>query len=309
MGLTFNAILEDYGLRPGDVRLLRHQTGAHRGTTLYGLWRDDREAFVTYQSIQTSQNRSRLASPYWASFVVTPARSVMFVGVYEVELIGSCPPDAVDPFTGGPAGGLDHYRQALVGESAGDIGRVFIDWGSASRVWSQSAANQPKPIVENTQAFREDAFPGYTRFIAKLSDLGNCPAGDLPPLAPPGAFICSHARGRRNSMSVRHTATTAFLAAGLHPCGTDMAATSPSGAEIRPLSGVDSRGEWIRRVHRRDHRGRAALEGEAAEPRNGSEPQPNECRIATGSAVEGRLSRVRPSSNQPRSSVRRFLAT
>ena len=77
MGLTFNAILADYGVKPSDVRLLRHQGLAMKGRTLYSLWRDDPPSFLNYQNIQTSQNRPRLNSPCWAAFVVTPAQSSM----------------------------------------------------------------------------------------------------------------------------------------------------------------------------------------------------------------------------------------
>ncbi|MGZ8285357.1 MAG: GIY-YIG nuclease family protein [Allosphingosinicella sp.] len=190
MGLTFNAILTDYGIDPREVRLLRHQTGAHRGRTLYTLWRDNPDEFLAYQGIQTSQNRSRLASPYWASFVVTPARSVMFVGLYEVELTGTCPPGLIDPFNGSAVGGLDKYSQKLVGVSAEDIGRVFIEWGTATRAWPQLAANQPKPIVEITRAFQEEVFPGYTSFIANLSTAEALPIGWLSALrAAKGVYL------------------------------------------------------------------------------------------------------------------------
>ena len=182
MGLTFNAILDDYGVDPREVRLLRHQTGAHRGRSLFAFWRDDPDAFLIYQGIQTAQNRSRLASPYWASFVVTPARSVMFVGLYEVERVGSCPPGMFDPFNGMVVEGLDLYSQKLVGVSNEDVGRVFIEWGAATRTWPQLAANQPKAIVEITRSFQEEAFPGYANFIGNLSTVEALPISWLSAL-------------------------------------------------------------------------------------------------------------------------------
>src|SRR5438309_431404 len=98
MGLTFNAILDGYGIDPRQVRLLRHQNGAVKGRTLYSLWRDDHPSFIAYQHIQSSQNRSRLTSPFWAAFIVTPAQSNMFVGLYEIERIGECAEGTIDPF-------------------------------------------------------------------------------------------------------------------------------------------------------------------------------------------------------------------
>lgn len=179
MGLTFNAILAGYGIDSRQVRLLRHQNGAVKGRTLYSLWRDDLPSFLSYQNIQSIQNRARLASPYWAAFVVTPAQSNMFVGLYAVELIGQCPEGTIDPFKLHDVTGLDLYRSALVGVSDPDIGRVFIDWGSGTRTWAQKAADQPKPILEITRVFREEEFPGYTRFITNLSTIEALPASWL----------------------------------------------------------------------------------------------------------------------------------
>ncbi|QCB38525.1 GIY-YIG nuclease family protein [Sphingobium sp. PAMC28499] len=182
MGLTFNAILDGYGIDPRQVRLLRHQNGAVKGRTLYSLWRDDHPSFIAYQNIQSSQNRSRLTSPYWAAFIVTPAQSNMFVGLYEIERIGECPEGMIDPFRLHDVTGLDLYRSTLVGISEPDIGRIFIDWGPGTRTWAQKAADQPKPILEITRTFREEEFPGYTRFIANLSTIEALPSSWLTTL-------------------------------------------------------------------------------------------------------------------------------
>ncbi|WP_236704403.1 hypothetical protein ACNFJ7_17605 (plasmid) [Sphingomonas sp. HT-1] len=117
MGLTFNSLLDDYGIDPRDVRLLRHQTIKYAGRTPYTLWRDDHDGFLLYQSIQSVQNGPKLTGRYWASFVVTPAASTLFVGLYEIEKIGPCDPTIIDPLRGVPVtqGGareLDLYRQA-----------------------------------------------------------------------------------------------------------------------------------------------------------------------------------------------------
>jgi len=183
MALSFNALLRSYGIDPAQVRLLRHQTNPSQGRTLYGLWRDQHAEFLRYQSIQTSQNRSRLASPYWASFVVTPAKSDMFVGVWQVRHSGTCPPGTTDPLGGQDVAGLDQYEQVFVDASAEHVGRVFIDWGGGTRSWAQRAGKQDKPIIELTRKFQEQAFPGYGRFIANLSALESLPAGWLAALA------------------------------------------------------------------------------------------------------------------------------
>lgn len=202
MGLTFNSILEGFAIDPREVRLLRHQTVKHSGGTPYTLWRDDLPSFLTYQSTQSVQNRSRLASRYWASFVVTPAQSTLFVGIYEVERLGPCDAEIIDPLRGIPAtqGGvreLELYSQTLVEPSAPLIGRVFIDWGAGTRSWVQRAENQAKTIVEITRVFQEEAFPGYTRFIGNLSAIEALPTGWLTALrAARGIYLLTCPRTR-----------------------------------------------------------------------------------------------------------------
>ncbi|MBA4040384.1 MAG: hypothetical protein C0474_00990 [Sphingobium sp.] len=202
MGLTFNSVLQELAVDPRDVRLLRHQTGPYYGRTPYTLWRDDRSGFLTYQSIQSVQNRPRLAARYWASFVVTPAQSTLFTGLYQVERVGPCDPQIIDPLrlvpvTQGGARELDLYTQALVDASAPLAGRVFIDWGAGTRSWVQRADNQAKPIVEVARAFQEEAFPGYARFIGNLSAIETLPSGWLSALrAARGIYLLTCPRTR-----------------------------------------------------------------------------------------------------------------
>jgi len=177
MVLTFNSILSDMDVAPSKVRLLRHTPDRFFGRTLYALWRDGHPDFLSYQSTQEKKTRARLDSPYWASFVVTPSRSVMFVGLFEVTRSGSCPLGTIDPLTKRDVAGEDLYTQALVEASKQYIGRVFIDWGPSPITWAQKADNQPKAIVEITRVFQEEAFPGYSRFIASLSAIETLPDG------------------------------------------------------------------------------------------------------------------------------------
>src|SRR3546814_6404542 len=128
-----------------------------------------------------------LTGRYWASFVVTPAASTLFVGLYEIEKIGPCDPTIIDPLRGVPVtqGGareLDLYRQAVVGVSMEDAGRVYIDWGPGTRAWVQRAQEKPKPILEVTRIFQEEALPGYTAFIANLSAIEALPSNWLAAL-------------------------------------------------------------------------------------------------------------------------------
>jgi hypothetical protein len=77
--LSFNMLLQQAGMNPDDVILLRHQEQQVRGgLTPYLLWRDNRPAFEEYQSLQSVSSRKMFRKPYWASFVATvPSRSVL----------------------------------------------------------------------------------------------------------------------------------------------------------------------------------------------------------------------------------------
>src|SRR3546814_7321500 len=63
-----------------------------------------------------------------------------------------------------------------------DAGRVYIDWGPGTRAWVQRAQEKPKHILEVTRIFQEEAFPGYTAFIANLSAIEAMPSNWLAAL-------------------------------------------------------------------------------------------------------------------------------
>ena len=202
MTLTFNALLDAAGIAAPEVRLLRHQTQAGAGRTPYSLWRDDRAGFLTYQSLQTAQNRPRLAGRYWASFVVTPAAATLFVGLYEAALIGDAPDDVIDPLrhklaTEGGARPLELYAQRSIAVLDDLVGRVMIDWGAGTRSWIQRAGSQFKPILELSRSFQEEAFPGYARFLGNLSALEALPKGWIAALtAARGVYLLTCPRTR-----------------------------------------------------------------------------------------------------------------
>jgi hypothetical protein len=124
MSLRFNMLLTDAGISPSDVRLLRHQTEKVLGKTPYSLWRDDPDAFNVYQSSQdgSPRQRARFQARYWASFVAPSPASTLFVGLYEVKLVGPTAAGTLDPLSGGPVGGsvertplYDLYQCSLLG--------------------------------------------------------------------------------------------------------------------------------------------------------------------------------------------------
>lgn len=183
MPLTFNMLLHQAGLEPADVRLLRHQTGMGAGKSPYTLWRDDLPAFETYQSTQDPTKRARFDASCWASFVAPPTGGTLFVGLYEVQLVGSVAEESIDPLTGVRAGAdkqrlYDQYRCERSSYLADYVGRLWIHWSdspSGYRAWVQRADRQDKEIVELTRVFQEEAFPGFTSFSLPLSELTGLP--------------------------------------------------------------------------------------------------------------------------------------
>ncbi|HEV2098512.1 MAG TPA: hypothetical protein VGR45_06245, partial [Stellaceae bacterium] len=89
MALRFNTLLREASVPLSAVRLLRHQDArSARGRSPYELWRDDRPGFENYQESQSFQNRSKLRSNYWASFVATPAGETLLAGFYHCRYVG-----------------------------------------------------------------------------------------------------------------------------------------------------------------------------------------------------------------------------
>lgn len=179
MTVAFNSLLEQVGLAPAHVILLRHQD-RRAGTrkTPYELWRDERTAFELYQSCQSVQNRSKFArSRNWASFVATPDGTTMFVGLYSTSYQGLLAQDTPQPHADkiDRAGSCDFYKQQLDVRLDDLAGRLFIDWGKGTRAWVQRADKQAKHVTELRLKFMEDEFPGYLNFAEPLSRVEGLP--------------------------------------------------------------------------------------------------------------------------------------
>lgn len=178
MPIMFNTLLREAGLPLAEVRLLRHKDKrATRGRSPYELWRDNRPQFELYQSTQSIPNRSKLAAPYWAVFIVNPDDETMFAGLYCVTYRGLLEQDTPKPHMEGidEAGSCDVYDLARQDTLSDLIGKLFIDWGPGALAWVQYADRNNKPIVEVRRAFQEPDFPGFLNFIEPLSKLVNIP--------------------------------------------------------------------------------------------------------------------------------------
>jgi hypothetical protein len=80
------------------------------------------------------------------------------------------------------AGKYDQYR--LERQSAFEHldGKLFIDWGDGARAWVQYANKQNKAVAELRASYKEDEFPGFTRFLKSLSEIQELPPTWIEPL-------------------------------------------------------------------------------------------------------------------------------
>jgi len=209
--LTFNLLLRQAGIDPRDVRLMRHQSVSDDGLTPYAIWRDDRAEFERYQSAQRANRRSYFASRYWASFVVPPDRSTLFVGLYEVSGHQPAPDEWTDPLCrqsrAEMAIELDLYEFQRLPEFEHLAGCLRVEWGAGARSWAQRAdrATGNKRIVELTQGFREPDFPGFMQFIGNLGSLPSLPASWVSVLtASRGVYLLTCPRTREQYVGSAH---------------------------------------------------------------------------------------------------------
>lgn len=172
--LNFVTFLNEAGLAPTDVRLLRHQDTRYPGCpSPYIMWRDNRSQFEAYQQTQSFPNAAVLNAKYWASFVGLPDKETLFVGLYLVIDCQPLPHNRGHPVDGSLeiAGSCNLYTLELSHDLADVAGRLLIDWGPGYRSWIQRADSKEKPIVELRKEFKEPEFPGFSAFICKLSEI------------------------------------------------------------------------------------------------------------------------------------------
>jgi len=175
--LTFNDLLRSANIDPAEVKLLRHETSV-AGRTPYSVWRNDSKAFELYQQAQGIGRRSDLRLPIWASFVVTPAKETLFVGLYKASLFEGVANPYVDPLTGEDRdqSNTDFYQTIALDSLSDLIGRLIISWNAGTRQWIQHAAGRERPVVQINASFEEPAFPGYADLILSLDQIQAIPS-------------------------------------------------------------------------------------------------------------------------------------
>jgi hypothetical protein len=172
--LTFNDLLALEGIDTAKVRLVRHQDGRLGAGRLYRAWRNDRGAFEDYQGVQVKDIFP--VGDFLASFVVTEAGKTVFVGMYRVDGVDTCPPGSIDTLLKQDVSGQFRYKLQLVDHLASYRDMAVIDWGAAARVWVQQAANQAKPLIEITEQY-EPHFPGFRVFVRLIDEVPSLPNG------------------------------------------------------------------------------------------------------------------------------------
>ncbi len=180
MPLGFNALLQEAGLDPAQVRLLRHQASLPDGRIPLDLWHGDVTNFDAYQSYQGHALRARFARPWWASFAGTRDGRTLFVGLYQVGAPVLLDQDVTLECTGQfMAGGThDRYPIALSGLLGDYAGRLYIEWGGGSsgkRARSQRADVMDKPITELHINRAQAPFPGLLQLAKPLSEIMTAP--------------------------------------------------------------------------------------------------------------------------------------
>lgn len=208
MPVGFNLLLSAIGLDLGGVRLLRQQEKSAPGRSPYELWRDRRNVFEEYQARQATGNRVRFGTAgHWASFVATPDSETLFVGIYRVEGYRFLNVDAPKLHIEGvdPAGTCDTYALSLSEHHHDLIGRLIVDWGPGYRSWVQRADSQDKAVVEIRRSFNESEFPGYQRFVERLSSIVSLPKGWVQALrAGRGVYMLTCPKTREQYVGSAH---------------------------------------------------------------------------------------------------------
>ena len=92
---------------------------------MYEAWRNDRQSFESYQRVQSKDGFP--VGNLLAGFVVTEARKTVFVGMYRVDDVETCPPGSVDALLKHDISGHFQYDLKLVDHLATYRDKVVID--------------------------------------------------------------------------------------------------------------------------------------------------------------------------------------
>ena len=172
--LTFNAMLRHEGIDPKSVRLVRHQDNRSSvNCTPYNLWRARDGRLETYQRIQ--RRKPFTVGDVLATFVVTPAKDTLFVGLYHVDGMGIAPAGTVDPVALADREGMNLYDISQDDRLSDYAGHLIVDWGKGFLAWVQRADKHDKGVLEIRKEIREDPFPGFANFCWDIDQIAAVP--------------------------------------------------------------------------------------------------------------------------------------
>ena len=188
MPFRFNMLLEEAGIAPSDVRLLRHQPKVG-SKSLLDVWRTNRPLFESFQSEQDATKRAHLDARYWACFVGTWDGRTVFTGIYGIGAPTLMSEDIVSPISNNleAAGTVHRYPCERLDCLAAYEGKLYVDWGggaSGKRAWIQRANTQNKVVSELHLASTEMPFPGLMELTQPLSTLSDVPSSWILQLSP-----------------------------------------------------------------------------------------------------------------------------
>ena len=151
--MTFAELLVLEGIDPADVAILRH-TGKSgvTGFSPYDLWKVKDGLFDLYQSTQAPSKRRLFSLPIWASFVSTPERETLFVGLYSAEkgdprlVTWNCPVNGVPPGSdkGTPS---DFYKLNRIEALSRYRDELKVEWGKGYVSWDRYGRNSRLPVL------------------------------------------------------------------------------------------------------------------------------------------------------------------
>ncbi len=172
--VTFNALLNEVGIDPSVVKIVRHKDNRFK-TTPFSVWVSCFDDYLIYNQIQKHEKFKN--ADYIASFVVSPLEETLFTNIFRLNGVIETPVGTVCPVSG-EAKDRDKsiFYDLTPTDLLGDFsGRIVIDWGAGGRSWVQRAHKQPKEVLEIRRTFEEPHFPGFEAFNIHLNELSSIP--------------------------------------------------------------------------------------------------------------------------------------
>jgi len=174
----FNEVLVKLGLDPDSVRLLRHDYRA-----LAAWRRGGHNAFGCFASFQKSVPAPYGDAKVACHFLPGPnladgSLTAMFIGTTRIldqwrwdgtRLPRIWDDEIIREETN--YAGVDAFDLEWVETGADYCERLLVNWGRGARAWSQWAGRNPKGVLEVRLQPQEPPFPGFTRFLSRISAL------------------------------------------------------------------------------------------------------------------------------------------